>query len=288
MIFTKNPIFANQSSKPSINRVKKATFNATASYQAKPRPLSQVILENKHHKSNETNSSIITNALKFTTPSKVTTNKLPAPVEPAFTKKQPNSKYSSAVVNSVKDEVISLNLKQSQDLPIKEGGDDTEKTFKSVKEKIAYFSSKLYMEKSNKNQSRAKSPARKCVKSVEKLEALPPVSCSIESKLKLTENNSCSYSESTDSVHYASYHNLSGLNVIYNQVSSVKYGEVNERTLNELPAAKKANWKMNVNLSKKPNGGLKDFKMVNACNENKISSLIENLETKWKHHGLNN
>ena len=47
-------------------------------------------------------------------------------------------------------------------------------------------------------------------------------------------------------------------------------------------------WKSHMNLCGEAGGNKMDVRALVNTSENKISSLIENLETKWKRHGLNN
>jgi len=267
-IFTKNPVLANnaQVNKAGVlNRVKKVFNPLTSSPQqhlVKPRPLSQVITENRLQKLNDCisdSTSKLQEIIKSTQP---------------ITKLTPVAQVDVHKTPEFDNREVKLNHE--------EAANETEKTFKSVKEKIAYFSSKLYLEKSGQQQKPAKSEksgAKEGKFVVQKNSDKISNNCLIEAKPKLStvgSNNRyfTETSSSSSSVHYASYHNLNNFNVIYNQVSqhTVKYGE--------------SGWKSNISLNcgKK---SMMDTKIIDGS-ENKISSLIENLETKWKQRGLNN
>ncbi len=302
-IFTKNPLFATstQSNKSgNLNRVKKVfnpPVNNPQHQQVKPRPLSQVIVENRHHKLGTTDVNCSSSINNNNCTSNV--SKFNDTVKPP---QQQSHKH--AIMNQI--DLKAPDTREIGRSSLEEATNETEKTFKSVKEKIAYFSSKLYLEKSGQRQQVKSDKPTGVVKEGKHMlqkggdkKPLPEAAsnCLIETKPKLSpvnNNNNNKYftetSSSSSSVHYASFHNLNNFNVIYNQVSqqqqhSVKYADSGcESKLVSESSTKKVSWKSNINLNGKK---CIDLKMIDGS-ENKISSLIENLETKWKQRGLNN
>lgn len=279
MIFSKKMAMP----KPTVSMNIKKIYNPTMCQQTKPRPLSQVILESKNHRRPVEPNSISNVASKFNTPSSSHNNKA------GESNKKIISKYCS-VESLIKPQVLSsktLNVKPSYEVSPEitdlenQLPETTEKQFQSVKDRIAYFSSKLYFENSTKKKSEpnvtdAKSKAYRAAPKA-KIEGniLQPNS-SIENKQRQVT------SAESNSIHYASYHNLTNFNVIYNQTSEVKFDGKKLSNLNEVNT-KKFNWS-NGNLAKRSQES-KEIKSFLNAHENKISNLIENLETKWKHQG---
>lgn len=327
-IFTNNPIFAN---KPAVSpgsgtpqtlatKLTKKVYNPVAMsslQQSKPRPLSQVILEDKLRASNElsmeTNQNTINpsinSARKFTAPRLFTNNQVTrTPTETA--KKPTNNKYlmpvapaitdqilKSKVLNSIKPVSQQKQVSQSTESFIGCKKEDNieqegEKKFQSVKEKIAYFSSKLYLDKKNDKPVVIRSTAFANKNSVQQQEEASKKPSMVEENSKPGTPQQQRTSNYYDSSHYASYQNL---NVIYNQLGSrdngpmKKIGELGICTTTSVNCVKRINhWKSSGNVGSGCGGNKMDVRSLLATNENKISSLIENLETKWKQHGLNN
>lgn len=329
-IFTNNPVFANKpavapgSGTPQALATKqtKKVYNPVAMsslQQSKPRPLSQVILEDKLKASNElamatnqkTINPSINSAQKFSAPRLFTNNQVTRTSTEAA-KKPTNNKYSmpvapaitdqilkSKVLNSIKPVPQQKKVWQSAESFIACNEEDNveqegEKKFQSVKEKIAYFSSKLYLDKKNDKPVVIRSTAfanktnTNSVHQQQEEASMKPSMVEENSKPGTPQQRSSNYYESS---HYASYQNL---NVIYNQLGSrengpmKKIGELATSTTTVNCVKRINHWKSSGNVGSGCTGNKMDVRSLLASNENKISSLIENLETKWKQHGLNN